>query len=162
MPKTVNAVVQLLSHVQLFATLQTAACQSSLSFSISWSLLKLCPLSWWCHPSVTFSVATFSSCLQSFPASGLFQWVSSSHKVAKILELQLQHQHQSFQWIFRVDFLYWLLWSLCCPRDSQESSPAPQFENIDFVALSFLYGPTLTTIDDYRKTTALTMWTFVS
>ena len=35
---------------------------------------------------------------------GLFQWVSSSHQVAKVLELQLQHQ--SFQWIFRVDFLY--------------------------------------------------------
>ena len=34
---------------------------------------------------------------------GLFQWVSSSHQVAKVLELQLQHQ--SFQWIFRIDFL---------------------------------------------------------
>ena len=34
---------------------------------------------------------------------GLFQWVSSSHQVAKVLELQLQHQ--SFQWIFRTDFL---------------------------------------------------------
>ena len=41
---------------------------------------------------------------------GLFQWVSSSHQVAKILELQLQHQF--FQWIFRADFLYnWLVWS---------------------------------------------------
>ena len=39
---------------------------------------------------------------------GLFQWVSSSHQVAKVLELQLQHQ--SFQWIFRIDFLYdWLI-----------------------------------------------------
>ena len=35
---------------------------------------------------------------------GLFQWVSSLHQVAKVLELQLQHQ--SFQWIFRTDFLY--------------------------------------------------------
>ena len=44
---------------------------------------------------------------------GLFQWVSSSHQVAKVLELQLQHQ--SFQWIFRPDFLYdWLVWSPCC------------------------------------------------
>ena len=42
---------------------------------------------------------------------GLFQWVTSSHQVAKILGLQLQHQ--SFQWIFRTDFLYnWLVWSL--------------------------------------------------
>ena len=55
----------------------------------------------------------------------LFQWISSSHQVAKALELQLQPQ--SFQWIFRIDFLYdWLVWSPCCPRDSQESSPTPQ------------------------------------
>ena len=46
---------------------------------------------------------------------GLFQWVSSSHQVAKVLELQLQHQ--PFQWIFRIDFLYdWLRWSPCSPN----------------------------------------------
>ena len=55
---------------------------------------------------------------------GLFQWFSSLHQVVKVLELQ----HQSFQWIFRTDFLYnWLVWSPCSPRDSQESSPTPQF-----------------------------------
>ena len=49
---------------------------------------------------------------------GLFQRVSSSHLVAKVLELQLQHQ--SIQWKFRVDFLQdWLVWSPCCPMDSQ-------------------------------------------
>ena len=54
---------------------------------------------------------------------GLFKWVSFSHQVAKVLEFQLQHQ--SFQWILRIDFLQnWLIWSPCCPRDSQESSPA--------------------------------------
>ena len=62
-----------------------------------------CPLSWWCHPTISFSVIPFSSCLQSFPASGSFQRVSSSHQVAKVLEFQLQHQ--SFQWIFRTNFL---------------------------------------------------------
>ena len=52
-----------------------------------------------------------------FQHQGLFQWVSYSHQVAKVLELQLQHQ--SFQWIFRTDFLYdWLVGSPCCPRDS--------------------------------------------
>ena len=57
----------------------------------------------------------------------LFQWVSSSHQVAKVLEIQLQPQ--SFQWIFRTDFLYdWLVWSPCSPRDSQESSPTPQHQ----------------------------------
>ena len=76
---------------------------------------------------------------------GLFQWVGSPHQVAKVLELQ----HQSFQWIFRVDFLFdWLVWS-CCPRDSQESSPGPQFEGINSLALSFPYGPALTSIHDY-------------
>ena len=81
---------------------------------------------------------------------GLFHWVRSSHQVAKELELQLQHQ--SFQWIFRVDFLWdWLVWSPCSPRDSQESSPTPQFKSINFSALSHFYGPTLTSIHDYLK-----------
>ena len=81
---------------------------------------------------------------------GLFKWVSSSHQVAKGLELQLQHQ--SFQWIFRVDFLYdWLVGSPCCPRDSQESSPTPQFKSVSSSALSLLYGPTLISVYDYWK-----------
>ena len=55
---------------------------------------------------------------------GLFQWVSSSHQVAKVLEFQLQDQ--SFQWIFRIHFLYnGLVGSPCSPRDSQESSLTP-------------------------------------
>ena len=71
---------------------------------------------------------------------GLFQWVSSSHQVAKVLELQFQHQ--SFQWIFRVDFLSdGLVGSFCCLRDSQESFPAPQFEGINSSALSIFYCP---------------------
>ena len=49
---------------------------------------------------------------------GVFKWVSSSHQVAKVLEFQLQHQ--SFQWIFRTDFLLdRLVWSPHCPKDSQ-------------------------------------------
>ena len=47
--------------------------QASLSFTISQSLLKLCPLSRWCHPAILSSVTIFSSCLLSFPASGSFQ-----------------------------------------------------------------------------------------
>ena len=57
-----------------------------------------CPSNQWCHPTIT------SPSLPAFNFSqhqGLFQWVSSFHQVAKVLELQ----HQSFQWIFRVDFL---------------------------------------------------------
>ena len=74
---------------------------------------------------------------------GLFQWVSSSLQVAKVLEFQLQHQ--SFQRIFRTDFLWdWLLWSPCSPRDCQESSPIPQLKSINSSELSFLYNSTLT------------------
>ena len=73
----------------------------------------------------------------------LFQELSSSHQVAKVLELQLQHQ--SFQWIFRTDFLWdWLVGSPCSPWDSQEYSPTPQFKSISSSVLSFLYSPTLT------------------
>ena len=64
---------------------------------------NLCPLSQWCHPTISFSVVRFSSCLQSFPNQDLFQWGGSSLQMAKVLEFQLQHQ--SFQWIFSTDFL---------------------------------------------------------
>ena len=47
-----------------------------------------CPLSRWCHPTNPSSVGPFSSCPQSFPESRSFQWVGSSHQVAKVLELQ--------------------------------------------------------------------------
>ena len=65
-------VVQSLSRVQLFVVTWTAACQVSLSFTISWSLLKPCPLGWWCHPTILSSITPFSSCPQSFPAWGCF------------------------------------------------------------------------------------------
>ena len=89
-----NSSVKLLSHVRLFATPRTAACQASLSITNS---------CWWCHPTISSSIVPFSSHPQSFPASGFFQWVSSSHQAAKVLEFQLQHQ--SFQLIFRTDLL---------------------------------------------------------
>ena len=61
-----------------------------------------CPLSRWCHPAISSSVVPFSSCTHSLPASGsFFQWVNSSHEVAKVLEFQLQHQ--SFQWTPRTE-----------------------------------------------------------
>ena len=64
---------------------------------------NLCPLHQWCHPTISASVIPFSSCLQSFPASASFPMSQFSHRVAKVLKLQLQHQ--SSQWIFRTDFL---------------------------------------------------------
>ena len=74
---------------------------------------------------------------------GLFQWVNSSHQVVKLLELQ----HQSFQGVFRIEFLHnWLVWSPCSPRDSQESSPTLQIKSINSSALSLLSGSTFTSI----------------
>ena len=142
--------VQSLSHTRLFATPCTAARQASLSITNFQSLLKLRSVTnWWYHPTISSSVVPFSSCLQSFLASRFFQWVSSSHQVAKGLEFQLQHQ--SFQWIFRSDFLYdGLVRSPCSPRDSQESSPTPQFKASIFQH-SVSLSPTLTTIRDYGK-----------
>ena len=63
-------VVQLLSCVSLFVTPWTAAPQASLSFTISQSLFS--QLCWWCNPTISSSVALFSYCPQSFPASGSF------------------------------------------------------------------------------------------
>ena len=62
-----------------------------------------CPLSQWCHPTISSSVVPFSSAFNISQYQGLFQGITSLHQVAKLLELQLQHQ--SFQWIFRIDLL---------------------------------------------------------
>ena len=66
----------------------------------------------------------------------LFQWVNSSHEMAKVLEFQLQHH--SFQRNPRVDLLQnGLVGSPCSPRDSQESSPTPQFKSINQLSSQF-------------------------
>ena len=132
----------------------TPASQAPLSSTNSWSLLKFMSIESMmpsnhlilCPPSpLDFNLSQHQ---------GLFQWVSCSHQVARVLELQLQHQ--SFQWISRIDFPSdWLVWSPWCPRDSQESSPAPQFEGINSLVLSLLYGPTLTSIcNSWKKHTS--------
>ena len=96
--------VQLSSVSQSCLTLRPHGLQHARPPCPSWTsrvYSDSCPLSRWCHPTISPSVVPFSSHFQSFPASG--KWVSSSHQVAKGLEFQLQHQ--SFQWIFRTDFL---------------------------------------------------------
>ena len=61
------------------------------------------PLSWWCHPTISSSLTTFFSCPQSFPASGSFPmsllFASGGQSIGA------SASHQSFQWIFRTDFL---------------------------------------------------------
>ena len=93
-----------------------------------------CPLSWWCHPTISSSVARFSSCPQSFPASGSFQmsWTCASGgqsigASASVLPVTIQGWFP----------LGLTGWPPCCQRDSQESSPAPQFKSIN-LALGLL------------------------
>ena len=96
------------------------------------------------HPLSSPSASAFNLSQQQ----GLSQWVSSLHQVAKVLEFQLQHH--SFQWTPRTDLLQdGLVGSPCSPRDSQESSPTPQFKSINSLVLGFLYSPT--SIHDYWK-----------
>ena len=100
-----------------------------------------CPLSRWClqpsHPLSSSSPPAFNLSQHQ----GLFQWIDSSHQVAEVLKFQLQHQsfHEYSGLIsFRTD---WLVWSPCSLRDSQVSSPTPQFKSINSSTLSLLYGP---------------------
>ena len=103
-PTTSSVVIQSLNCVWFFVTPRTAALQISLSFNISWSLLKLMSIE---------SVMPSNHLILSLPPppfafslsqhQGHFQRVGFSHQVAKVLGLQLQHQ--SFQRIFRMDFL---------------------------------------------------------
>jgi len=105
-----------------------------------------CPLSQWCHPTILSSVIPFSSCLQSFPASGSFQmsqlFASGGQSIGvsastSVLPMNIQ------DWLF----LGWTGW-ISLQSKGQESSPTPQFKSINSLALSFLYSPTLTSIHD--------------
>ena len=136
-------------HVWLFVTPWTAAHQASLSFTISWSLLKLMSVE-----SVMPSNCLILCCplllLPSiFPSIRVF----SNESVLLIRWLKYwTFSFSIFQWIFRTDFLYdWLVWSPCSSRGSQESFLGPQFKSIISSVLSLLYGPTLTSIHDYWK-----------
>ena len=96
------------------------------------------------HPVLSPSPSAFNLSQHQ----GLFKWVSSSHQVAKVLEFQLQHQ--SLEKTLRTDHTQdGLVGTPCCPRDSQESSPTPQSQSINFLALSFLCSPTVTSIHNY-------------
>ena len=120
-----------------------------------------CPSSWWCHPTISSSVVPFSSCLQSFPLSVSFPmsqlFTSGSQSIGvsasvSVLPLNIQ------DW-FPLEWTGLISLSL---RDSQESSPMPQFKSINSLTFSLLCGPTLTSTHDYWKTIAFARWTFVS
>ena len=116
------------------------------------------PSSGWWHPTISSSVIQFSSCFQSLPASGSFHvsqfFTSSGQTIGASVSASVPPINN-----FLEDGL---VVSPCSPRDSQESSPTPQYKRINSSALSFLYGllshPYMTT----GKTIALTRWTFLS
>ena len=130
-----------------------AAHQASLFITNSQSLFKLMSIESvmptnhfiFCHPTL-FPPSIFPSIRVFSNASTLHirrpkYWsfsfsISPSNEYSRLIS-------------FRMD--YFLLESPCCPRDSQESSPAPQFESINFLALSLLDGPALVSVHDYWK-----------
>ena len=141
----VTSSVQLLSHVQLFVTAGLSVHHQL------WVHPNSCPLSQWCHPTISFSVVPFSSCLQSFPASGSFQmgqfFQSGGQSIgvsASISVLPLNIQN----W-FPLGWTGWI------SLQSKGLSTTPQFKSINSLVLSFLYSPTLTSIHDYWKNHSL-------
>ena len=101
-----------------------------------------CPSSQWCHPAISSLVIPFFSCPQSlpasesFPMSQLFTWGGQSTEVSALASFLPKNP--------RADLLQnGLVGSPCSPRDSQESSPTPQFKSINSSVLSFLHSPTI-------------------
>ena len=113
-----------------------------------------CPLSLWGHLTTSSSVAPFSSCQQSFPASGsfpkswLFALAGQSVRASASASVLLMNIQGWFP-------LGLTGWSPCCSRDSQESSLAPQFEGINSLVLSLLFSPALTSVHDQTQTTSV-------
>jgi len=145
--------LQLLSRVWLFVTPYSQhtrpPCPSPLPRVHSDSH----PSSQWCHPAISSSVVPFSSCPQSLPASEsfsmsqLFTWGGQSIGVsasASVLPMNTQDWSP-----------LGLVGPPCSPRDSQESSPTPQFKSNNSLALSFLHSPTLTSVHDHWKNHSL-------
>ena len=110
------------------------------------------PSSQWCHPAISSPVVPFSSCPQSLPASESF-WMSQLFTRGG--QSTGVSASASFQRTPRTDLQNGLVGSPCSPRDSQESSPTPQFKSISSLALSFLHSLTLTSIHDHWKNHSL-------
>ena len=110
--------------------------------------LNAYPLSWWCHPTISSSVAPFS-CPQSFPVSGSFPvcWLFVSGW-PKYWSFSISPSNEYSGLIsFRIDWFDFL-----AVQGTLKSSSAPKFESVNYSALSFPYGTVLTSIRDYWKT----------
>ena len=140
---SIVAVIQLLSYVRLFVTPWTVVWTSLSPGACSNSH----PLCQWCHPIIASSVVPFSSCPQSFPASGSFPMNQLYASGGQCTGASASVLPMSFQGSFPLRLTG--LISLC-RKDSQDS-PLAQFKTISSPVLSILYGPTLTSIRNCWK-----------
>ena len=112
------------------------------------------PSSQWCHPAISSSVVPFSSCPQSlpasesFPMSQIFTWGGQCTGVSALASFPPKKSQACL-------LQNGLVGSPCSPRDSQESSPTPQFKSTNSLALSLLHSPTPTSIHDHGKNHSL-------
>ena len=106
-----------------------------------------CPLSWWCHPTISSSVIPFSSCLHSFSASGSFEMSQFFTLGGQNTGVSASVHPMNIQDCFP---LRWTCISFQS-KDSHQSFPTPPFKSINTLVLGFLYSPTLTSIHDHWK-----------
>ena len=108
------------------------------------------PSSQWCHPAISSSFIPFFSCPPSLPASKSFpmsQLFAGGGQSTGVSASASFLPKKSQGWLLQNG----LVGSPCSPRDSQESSPTPQFKRINSLVLSLLHSPILTSIHDHRK-----------
>ena len=140
---------------------RTAARQASLPFKFPRVCSNSCPLSQWCHPTISPSVDPSFSCPQSFPASGSFpvSWLFTSGGQSIGVSASASDLSVNIQGWFPLGLTG--LISLLS-KGSQESFPVPQFETFNSSAFSLLYSSTLICVHDYWKNHSLTRWTVIS
>ena len=112
------------------------------------------PSSQWCHPAISSSVVSFSSCPQSLPASESFpisQLFASGGQSTGVSALA-SFPPKKFQGWSPSE---WTGWISLQSKGLSKSSPTPQFKRINSSALSLLHSPTLTSIHDHRKNHSL-------
>ena len=117
-----------------------------------------CPTNQWCHETISSSVVPFSSCPQSFPASGSFQmsqlFASGGQSIEGVL-FSNNNEHPGLI-SFRMDWL-----DLLAVQVTLKSLLQHHSSKVQFLVLTFLYSPTLTSIHDHWKNYSLARWTFV-
>ena len=109
-----------------------------------------CPLSWWCYLTISSSATPFSFCLQSFPASESFPmnqlFTSGGQNIGAWASASVPPVNEYSGLVsFRIDWF-----DLLATQGTLKSPPALQFKSINSLALSFLYGPTLTSNSHIR------------